>query len=814
MPKPPVCLGCPLYGEEGPIFSEGPRTAQLVILSGAPGPMEIKDSRPLVQGSDTLNRTFGKVGLSRAGSYVTNVVKCKVKTGSPIPPGALRHCKKAFLDEELKTLSPKVILTLGQESFNSLASPKHVALVHVRQAAKKDPSYWLVGAPYHHPDGYVIVPAVHPAFVARTGFAMGPKFDNQCGQAARVLDFGAPTILDVRYVYNPSNVEVVEYVDHMLGQPSGGCDIETSYKSIEEDEVAPEEETTKITEIGLAAGIRDYMSIKPDQFHLLTALFHPESARPPLRMWCYGAQTEWHFLGHLFEGTPGVKWADAMLAFHLLWSDEKSKDLGTCMAMCTQWGYHKNLEHRDPLWYNVLDTIGCLEAGENMYAELGRLPIDATNLFWNLSDIVQDLLTWQHMGAPYDQSLSDRYELQVGRALDVLITFWRGKFPMVDHASPKQLISLFNTLGFKAPLKLRKKKDGTTHKTPSVDEEALEGFAKKGSAVAKLLLQMRQLKKSDEFCNLAERDRLRCRAKIHGQAGGRIQTVDRNVQQIPEVLLQSPTSPGIMPRNCVIPEHEDDIIVAADFSQIEFWLYAYFSKCEKLLAVKEKGEYLYGDFYESIWNEPFFLAGQPRKKEFRDDAGTPPWKLLVAKSWPLGFIYGRGVPGVEGLPISPARAKTIRTDFHSAYPEIGRYHNDLMFEATKRGFLQTPFGRMRRFANPQVMRNSLLAFPGQSTAPDILIQKVILGAGRAVASLFGPRSRLYFTVHDSGIFNIHGGRKDPALGLQAVQYIKQTLESPIPELDGFIIPTEVKIGPSWGQVMSTEKYAKIATSTA
>jgi hypothetical protein len=127
---------------------------------------------------------------------------------------------------------------------------------------------------------------------------------------------------------------------------------------------------------------------------------------------------------------------------------------------------------------------------------------------------------------------------------------------------------------------------------------------------------------------------------------------------------------------------------------------------------------------------------------------------------------------------------------------------------------------MRRFSAPQAQRNQLLAFPGQSTACDILINKVILGAGREVKDRFGSRSRLYFTVHDSGVFNIHGGRKDPRLGLEALDYIVSAMSSPIEELGGFSIPVEAKIGPSWGTAVSREKWIKehhlgqVASSTA
>jgi DNA polymerase I-like protein with 3'-5' exonuclease and polymerase domains len=667
----------------------------------------------------------------------------------------------------------------------------------------------LAGAPFHHPRGFIVVGAVHPAFVARTGFALLPKLQAQVEQAARCLELGAPTILDVTYNYNPTDREVYEYVDYMLEQPAGGCDIETPYKTEEEDEVNIQE-TTKVSLIGLAATPRDCIGVSPDQFHILTRLFNPSSQRQAHRLWCYGAQTEYHFLSRLYEGTPGVQWNDAMLAYHLLWSDEISKDLGTCMAMYTRWGYHKNLEHRDPIWYNTLDTIGCLEAGENMLDELSRFPCDMRPLFASLNECVPEVLNWQHVGAPYDQEVSDRFEFMIAKALGKYEQFWASKFPLVDWGSPKQLVQLFTTMGVKVPSKKRKQKDGTFKTTPTVDEEALEKIAQGGSAIAKLIIMMRQFRKSSDFVNLATQGRFRTRARIHGQAGGRIQTVDKNVQQIPEEMLvdKNIEGSGVFPRAAIIPEHPDDCIVAADFSQIEFWLYAWYAKCQKLLDVKNKGEYLYGDFYEAIWNEPFFHAGVPRTKGNRDDSITPPWKLLVAKSWPLGFIYGRGVPDVAGLPITVQRAKSIRDTFHQAYPEIGQFHNKIMFDATKNGFLQTPFGRMRRFANPTAQRNQILAFPGQSTACDILIQKVILGAGRNIARQFGSRSRLYFTVHDSGIFNIHGGARDPRLGLQALQYIAETMSSPIPELDGFSIPCEAKIGPSWGEAMSVDKWKK------
>ena len=35
------------------------------------------------------------------------------------------------------------------------------------------------------------------------------------------------------------------------------------------------------------------------------------------------------------------------------------------------------------------------------------------------------------------------------------------------------------------------------------------------------------------------------------------------------------------------------------------------------------------------------------------------------------------------------------------------------------------------------------------------------------------------------------------------------MSSPIEKLDGFIIPNEAKIGPSWGEAMSVDKWKKL-----
>jgi hypothetical protein len=288
------------------------------------------------------------------------------------------------------------------------------------------------------------------------------------------------------------------------------------------------------------------------------------------------------------------------------------------------------------------------------------------------------------------------------------------------------------------------------------------------------------------------------------------------VQVVPEEIA------GVFPRECFVPENRaTDIIIAADYSQIEFWLYCWYSKCKRGLEIKESGEYLYGAFYEDIWNEPFFKPNSRRRKGDRDEDHTPPWKLLVAKSWPLGFMYGRGVPDPadQGLPIDRLKAKEIHGKFHRDYREFGVLHTELQRLAAQYKYLQTVFGRIRRFPNPQGQRNEILAFPGQSTACDILIRNVIIPLPSLLSGRFGGATQLNFTVHDSGVFNVHCGKGGDTFSmseaLDAHDIVKGAFETPIYEMDGFVLPAEVKMSRhSWGRTVGKDKFLALHSAAA
>ena len=830
--KPTSCQGCPLFNAQGPVWGTGSSTARLIILGQNPGPEEIERNAPFVGGSGrVLDRALGTAMVSRTQNFVTNVVKCYVPPGEPVPKGAVEHCRPLLNRELDNTPGATTILTLGAEAFDSIAAPKKFHMLHDRKQSRKSNNYWLRGCPLNVKVGtrqFTVIPTLHPSFVMRTGFITAPVMEADIAKAGR-FERSEAQITEVSYNYNPTTQEITEYIDLIQHTGEGGLDIETPESSGTDEDELSEGGYLPVGLIGLSALRNHAMGVQPDQFDLLDPLFNqrPSGLALPV-LWAYNAGFDFHHLSRIYQ-LDGVRQADAMILFHLLRPEMARKDLGTCMSFYTNIPFHKNLMDTDPELYNALDTCGVLEAGQEMLKEVRakdalrfkRFPWANQSLetlfFDKMMPIIPIIGEWGWRGMPYDVEKSEQQELSCLLALAKYEEWWGANVPLFSWSSPKQLIELFETLGIKVPNKKRvHAKTKAVYYSKSVDDEFLETLSKSGNSTAGLVQTMRSLRKAGDFLNIhnPKTNRVTCRAKPHGQVGGRIQTVDVNLQQIPEEIA------GTSPRDCIVAEDPRfDLVFSADYSQIEFWIYAWYSKCRRALEIKESGEYLYAAFYEDIWNEPFFLRGKPRQKQFRDHANTPPWKLLVAKSWPLGFTYGRGVPDPsdQGLPISRDVAKRIHTKFHRDYPEFRVFHDSLKLAATKHGYLQTVFGRLRRFPNPDGQHNEILAFPGQSTAVDVLIQNALTPLGQTLEAKFGERSHVYAGVHDSLLMNINcerNGKFSLDKAQEAYEYVRTCFETPIEQMGGYILPCEPKLGPSWGEGLLWDKFlAKYTSST-
>jgi len=786
--KPPSCTGCP-YFDRPMVRGDGHPNAQLFILGQSPGDRERESGKPFSGPSgEVLNTALRKAGISRAQNYVSNMVKCYVPAGEKIHPEAVKHCRP-LLHREMELLSNcKTILTVGKEAFDGLTG-KDLKVSHDRKSCEKNPSAWLRGAPFRMDStGQTIIPTIHPSFVMRSGFLNAPTFEYDVAKGGDFAD-NVRMVPQVHYNHNASDAEVLEYLELILSRGECGLDIETPEATADEDELDSVVQTN-IDLIGLSANVGESIGVHPDQFHLLDSFF-TNTSRSPVTTWVYNGGFDFLHLGKRWD-LRGVRPADAMIGFYLLWPDLMVKDLATATSYYCDMPYYKNWRKLQPEKYNTLgncyDTYAALEIGQKVQAEMQRKKIDMRPLFWSLMPVIKAVEPWRTKGCNYNTKESMQMLVTLSKTLQAYETWWSSKLPLVDWGSPKQLVTLFTSMGQNVPKK--KRPNGTF--TPCMDDEALETLAKRGVQLATLIREMRTLRKASDFVDLADKDgRVRTRAKLHGQAGGRIQLVDKSLQTIPETLG------GTYPRSLIIPDHADDLILVSDFSQAEFFIYAWYTQDPELLAIHQSGDYCYGFFHEEIWKEPYFQEGKPRQKKWaRKD--IEPWKLLVTKSYPLGFTYGR--KAVE------SKYKWLLEWYHKKFTRVAPFHSELIFQTTRDGYLQTVYGRMRRFPNPRGQHNQILAFPGQTTLVDVLIRNAIVPLTESLPRLFGPRSRVLFSVHDSVVCNIQGAAKQVTTATDACEHVDATLQAPIPEMNGFALRCETKTGPNWYKVYTKEQW--------
>jgi DNA polymerase I-like protein with 3'-5' exonuclease and polymerase domains len=144
-------------------------------------------------------------------------------------------------------------------------------------------------------------------------------------------------------------------------------------------------------------------------------------------------------------------------------------------------------------------------------------------------------------------------------------------------------------------------------------------------------------------------------------------------------------------RSIVIPDDpENDVLLTTDYAQVEVWCYAKQTNCRWLLDIYEKGEYLYGPFYELFYKLPFFKEGLPRtKKNKRADVSEK--FIRRVKAIPLGFLYNRTAAAIaeeHAMPV--AEVEGYRRDFFRKCPELQDSYSRDVFQMQQKGWVRYP----------------------------------------------------------------------------------------------------------------------------
>jgi DNA polymerase-1 len=304
--------------------------------------------------------------------------------------------------------------------------------------------------------------------------------------------------------------------------------------------------------------------------------------------------------------------------------------------------------------------------------------------------------------------------------------------------SPKQLGEvLFDKLGLPS---------GKRTKTGySTDAQVLGSLAPSFPIAAKVIEYREMAKLKSTYIDalprlIGEDGRLHTTFNQTVAATGRLSSSNPNLQNIP---VRTPLGQRI--RAAFIPAREGDLIVSADYSQIELRILAHLSEDEGLIDAFTSGE----DFHTETAARVFAVPHDELTAEHR----------RRAKAVNFGIVYGISSHGLsESLRIPRLEAQAMIDRYFAAYPKVREYLDHTVGEAHQNGYAVTMYGRRRWIPELRSSNYNLRSFgertamnhPMQGTAADIM--KLAMVAVDARLRADGFASRMVLQVHDELVF--------------------------------------------------------------
>jgi len=326
--------------------------------------------------------------------------------------------------------------------------------------------------------------------------------------------------------------------------------------------------------------------------------------------------------------------------------------------------------------------------------------------------------------------------------------------------SPKQLGEvLFDEMGLPGSKRMKTGAWGT-------DSSVLQTLADQGHDLPARILEWRQLQKlkstyADALVQQInpETRRVHTSFAMAIASTGRLSSTDPNLQNIPVR-----TEEGSRIRRAFVAE-PGNVLVSADYSQIELRLLAHVADIPQLKESFANGEDIHARTASEVFGVPM--------------AGMDPMTRRRAKAINFGIIYGiSGFGLARQLGIGPGEARVYIDRYFQRYPGIRSYMERTREDAKARGYVTTPFGRRcwvpgiadKNAARRAYAERQAINAPLQGGAADIIKRAMVKLPAALLAA--GSRSRLLLQVHDELLFE---APEDEAAGLS--ELVRQVMET-------------------------------------
>ena len=320
----------------------------------------------------------------------------------------------------------------------------------------------------------------------------------------------------------------------------------------------------------------------------------------------------------------------------------------------------------------------------------------------------------------------------------------------------------------------------------TTDDKAMQRIARLGHKEAKYIQEIRSLVKlKGTYLDIKfdEDSRLRCSYNPVGTTTSRLSSsktifgTGTNFQNIPPEF------------RAFLKPDLGSILIEVDKVQAEWIAVAYISGDANMIEVVEKKM----DAHVRTASLMFDIDMEEVTPELRKKGKTCNHALNYDMGY-KGFALTYGFREIE--------ARELVRRYHSAYPGIRLWHEKVQNQLSSDRTLYNCFGRPRRFLERwgDTLWKSAYAYNPQST----VVQVVNTAMWKAYDSKLLPYLYLIGQVHDS-LLGQHTYDKMDSL-MHSIRKIVEYLDIPIP-CNGrvFIIPTEIKIGFDWGNMVGISK---------
>lgn len=294
---------------------------------------------------------------------------------------------------------------------------------------------------------------------------------------------------------------------------------------------------------------------------------------------------------------------------------------------------------------------------------------------------------------------------------------------------------------------------------------------------------------------------------INGTGTGRLSSSDMNLQNIPKYLA------GWNIKKLFIPSNDDLVICNCDYKGAEVRVFTVYAPDKGLIDAINNGLDMHSYFAAKVYGRPYedyanrdnptLLPDKNYRKQL--DKERTQIKRVV-----FGILYGAGKYKIaETIGVSIEIAQQLIRTLYDMFNAIEEYGMNTEREVRERGFVETVFGRRRRFPLHGLSRHQSRAFRQaknfkiQSTSSDIVMGQLVEVEERLRLDYGG---RMLMTVHDSMVFEFPKKHltqlKDFLTFHGEISIEKKYPWLPVP------FKMDIEVGPSYGEVQSINSYLK------